>query len=312
MLYDDDNFTNDDDDDYDDDHCGDDNDGIDDCIRFSDIYVVSFITNVCIDVYLCIFIELEQITMQNLTKHEKESLERIHNEGDKAMMTLQRMEMKLKNDYHSYHVLQQKQQLYQRNYQVRLEELSQLTKELCQEQKLLLIEKKKVRMQRYQLDLLLQHMNDIEPMLLVNDGSNRNRMIVNDGSSNRNRMMNYQSVSTDDIYNQQGSINDMMRSTYPLSSHLPSSSSSYPPTSLSSSSSSYASSQPTTMNPAATAGVHITYNHDDYANEVKNSLNDDNGDQHDFVKAIKGQLIESKSFRHVPHMTILSFRLFLI
>ena len=136
--------------------------------------------------------------MKNLIKHEMESLERIHNEGDKAMMTLQRMEIKLKNDYQSYHVLQQKQQLYQRNYQVRLEELSQLTKELCHEQKSLLIEKKKVRMQRYQLDLLLQNMNDIEPMLLVNDGS-------------RNRMMNYQSVSTDDIYNQQGNINDMMR-----------------------------------------------------------------------------------------------------
>ena len=238
--------------------------------------------------------------MKNLIKHEMESLERIHNEGDKAMMTLQRMEIKLKNDYHSYHVLQQKQQLYQRNYQVRLEELSQLTKELCHEQKSLLIEKKKVRMQRYQLDLLLQNMNDIEPMLLVNDGS-------------RNRMMNYQSVSTDDIYNQQGNINDMMRSTYPLSSPLPSFSSSYPPplTSSSSSSSSYASSQPTTMNLAATTGVHITYNHDDdYANEVKNSLNDVYGDQHDFVKAIKGQLIESKSFRHVPLIIILSFRLF--
>ena len=236
--------------------------------------------------------------MKNLLKHEMESLERIHNEGDKAMMTLQRMEIKLKNDYHSYHVLQQKQQLYQRNYQVRLEELSQLSKELCHEQKSLLIEKKKVRMQRYQLDLLLQNMNDIEPMLIVNDSS-------------RNRMMNYQSVSTDDIYNQKGNINDMMRSTYPLSSPLPSSSSSYPPP-LSSSSSSYASSQPTTMIPAATTGVHITYNHDDYANENKNSLNDVYGDQHDFVKAIKGQLIEFKSFRHVSLIIMLSFRLFVI
>jgi hypothetical protein len=238
--------------------------------------------------------------MKNLNKHEMESLERIHNEGDKAMMTLQRMETKLKNDYHSYHVLQQKQQLYQRNYQVRLEELSQLSKELCHEQKSLLIEKKKVRMQRYQLDLLLQNMNDIEPMLIVNDGVSRNRM------------MTYQSVSTDDIYNQQGNINDMMRSTYPLSSPLPSSSSSYPPPPLSSSSSSsYASSQPTTMIPAAT-GVHITYNHDDYANEVKNSLNEVYGDQHDFVKAIKGQLIESKSFRYVPLIIMLSFQLFII
>jgi len=235
-------------------------------------------------------------------KHEMESLERIHNEGDKAMMTLQRMEIKLKNDYHSYHVLQQKQQLYQRNYQVRLEELSQLSKELCHEQKSLLIEKKKVRMQRYQLDLLLQNMNDIEPMLLVNDGVSRNRM------------MTYQSVSTDDIYNQKGNINDMMRSIYPLSSPLPSSSLSYPPppsSSSSSSSSSYASSQPTTMNSAAT-GVHVTYNHDDYANEVKNSLNDVYGDQHDFVKAIKGQLIEFKSFRYVPLIIMLSFQLFVI
>jgi hypothetical protein len=242
--------------------------------------------------------------MKNLLKHEMESLERIHNEGDKAMMTLQRMETKLKNDYHSYHVLQQKQQLYQRNYQVRLEELSQLSKELCHEQKSLLIEKKKVRMQRYQLDLLLQNMNDIEPMLLVNDGVSRNRM------------MNYQSVSTDDVYNQKGNINDMMRSTYPLSSPLPSSSSSYPPplssSASASSSSSYASSQPTTMIPAATTGVHITYNHDDYANEVKNSLNDVYGDQHDFVKAIKGQLIEFKSFRYVPLIIMLSFRLFVI
>lgn len=238
--------------------------------------------------------------MKNLMKHEMESLERIHNEGDKAMMTLQRMELKLKNDYHSYHVLQQKQQLYQRNYQVRLEELSQLAKELCHEQKSLLIEKKKVRMQRYQLDLLLQHMNDIEPMLLVNDGSSRNRMI------------NYQYDGTDNINNQQGSINDMMRSTYPISSPLPSSLSTYPPP-FTSSSSSYASSQSTTMNPAATSGVpHTTYNHDDYANEVKNSFNDVYGDQYDFVKAIKGQLIESKSFQHVPHIVMLSFSLFFI
>lgn len=248
---------------------------------------------------LVYFIELEQITMKNLVKYEKESLERIHSEGDKVMIMLEKMEIKLKDNYHSYHILQQKQQLSQHNYVKRIDELSQLTKELCSEQKSLLIEKKKVRIQRYQLDLLLQHMNDIEPMLLlVNDDD--------DGSGNR--MMNYQSTNIDDkySYNQHGSINDMMRSTYPLSSPLssshlaPSSSSyapslSYPPSSsYQSSSSPYASSQPTTINPKATSGIVVD---DDYTNEVKNSLSDAYGDQHDFVKAIKGQLIEPKSFR---------------
>ena len=215
--------------------------------------------------------------MKNLENHEKKSLERIHDEGKKAMMILEKMEIKLKDDYQSYQILHEKQQFNQRNYVVRMKELSQLTKELCEEQKLLLIDKKKVRMQRYQLDLLLQHMNDVEPMLLVNK---------NDGS--RNRMMN-------------NHTDDMMRSTYPPSSPFPSSSSlspipssssylpssSYPPPP----SSLYASSQPTTtMNPPA-----VISNHDDYTNEVKNSY----GDQPDFVKAIKGQLFEPKSFRHI-------------